>query len=222
MVIMKNIYLEKIAFQMTDKAVHIASTVGGAALGAGLAGSRKSYKKLESTGDGSGTYTFKEKEFSTKHRIANATFGALAGAQIGYGIGILARPGFTGYKGFQNSGRTHGRNYRSANPHANTSHHDILNKVQAKAKDFTHKDQVNKHFKTHLHRTHPDKHGQSAESVKKFQDLSTARDALQKTEWFQKLAASMHNLKTLAYMRKGRKSYKELARMFNVVQKTKK
>lgn len=61
-----------------------------------------------------------------------------------------------------------------------------------KPESFKTKADASKHFKTQLHRNHPDKVG--AQNTKKFQDLSTARDRLMKSEWFNKLAARLPHL----------------------------
>ena len=213
-----NIYIEKIALTY-GQTVGVGAGIG--AVGGGiLSGSRThgyQYNKEN--------YAYEDKEFSKGRRVGNAISGAVSGGILGGLIGdmIGSHKKYDKYRqgNYEGSGRQYSPG--GSNPHARTSHHDILEKVNLKAGNVKTKDEVNKAFRLHLHRTHPDKNPGNAKAEARFKDLSTARDALVKTDWFNKLAAVIDcKYKALAYMRKGRKSYKELAAMFNVKRPVKK
>jgi hypothetical protein len=72
-------------------------------------------------------------------------------------------------------------------PFARSSSTADLSKFGIKPGTFKTKTEARKHFKTHLHRVHPDRN-KASDSTAKFQDLSTARDRLEKSDWFNKLA----------------------------------
>lgn len=124
------------------------------------------------------------------------------GGAVGYGVlgGVLHRTTLSGKLNFNKalrSQRKHNagiaelyKKYRSSYPFKASVGpiHKDLRRFGVKVNSFKTKKEAEKHFKTLLHKAHPDKQGGR---TGKFQELSTARDRIMKTKWFTKLAAKL-------------------------------
>lgn len=191
---MSNKYLEKVAFlrnpaqafttfkRRTDNAVIGGigkSIAGGAIPGAAIGGSLN--KKNETDGK--------------VHRVRNALSGAVVGGYLGgalRGAAVLgARDGRANKIFHKARAKQYGR------PAAAFTTEDNLAHFGAKPSHFTTKAEAAKHFKSKMHKAHPDKPGGNTELFKK---LSTARDSILKSDWFEKLA--MENMYLCKVMEK--------------------
>ena len=129
-----------------------------------------SYGKYIATGaalGGAGGYLakkIKDPRSSTKERLI---YGGLRGAAAGAYLGSYT-------KGFMLRNNSHAEDIK-----------DHLNKFKATKASFKTKAEADRHFRTHMHKAHPDKGG----NTEHFQKLSRARDAIKSSEWFNKLAA---------------------------------
>lgn len=196
---MVNKYLEKIA--LSTGHAYAIGTGAGAAIGGALGYRAKDIDTFDYN-----TGKIKNIKLTKSERVSRGVRGGIAGGLLGaWATSKIHSPGHRSY-------------YRSANPYRDSSHHELLEKVNLKAHAVSTKKQVEKTFKEHLHRNHPDKFPGNKHMEEKYKDISVARDQIKETDWFKKLAA-IRDLRTLSYMKRGRKTYKELAAKFNVVRR---
>lgn len=179
---MTNKYLEKIARFDTSMLKHIA---GGAALGAGVGSFSAEANILSNkvTEHKNSIYRYDDKAKKTA-RIVGPALGGLLGGATGFNLHQLKKEFDAGKAG----GRAYGKYSGGYSHPPQKSHADHLKTFGANPSQFKTKKEAEKHFKTHLHRVHPDKHPGKPEMTTKFQELSTARDEIMKSRWFEKLA----------------------------------
>lgn len=151
---MENKYLEKIAFLKSP-------AFAGAAIGAGFG--------AVTGGIGAGVTSKAIGGKNTKKDIKDgAVIGALIGAVQGAQLGPV----------FHRARR--GSTYHP--PASSVSDH--LKHFGVSKSSFKTKAEAAKHFKSKLHKAHPDKGGDTGT----FQKLNTAREHILKSDWFEKLA----------------------------------
>jgi len=188
---MTNKYLEKIARFDTSMVKHV---LGGAAIGAGVGSFSAEANILTNklTESKNSRYRYDDKAKKTA-RIAGPVLGGIFGGATGFNLHQLKKKFGAGRAG---GGRYGGHGGGFTHP-AQKSHADHLRTFGANPSQFKTKREAEKHFKTHLHRVHPDKHPGKPEMTAKFQELSAARDEIMKSRWFEKLARLLqeHNAK---------------------------
>lgn len=177
---MVNRYIEKIASRRWP--ITAAIGAGGAAFGAGAGYLDAKNKKLS-------------KKDTKKHvRNSAVAYGVLGAGYHRMHLGgkLAGNKIMRGVNSMKNKNPAYGEMYK-----AYRSTYKFKPQVGAKYKDVRHfgvnpgsfktKAQFDKHFKKELHKWHPDKHQGSTESKVKFQQLSTARDRIHKSDWYNKL-----------------------------------
>lgn len=168
---MENRYLKKIGSISTS----LASRHGHMAIGALVGGSAGAYQSNRNAKDN-------PKKTRIIKTIAGGVLGGILGTAVGHDIHVFK------------SNRRHHTNWTSGKKGYHNSSGEFIHETAPvdshlksfglNSKSYKTKAEYTKHFKTELHKNHPDKGG----STKKFQNLSAARDSVHKSPWFNKLA----------------------------------
>lgn len=190
---MTNKYLEKIAFSITQRDV-LAGVIG-----AGVGG----MYGLAAGGRYAGTRRFKDaaRGLSQKDRKKSRDKSLSVGLASGALLGAMAMPLLM--RGLARGGRASRQKSwdefrQKVHQTSQKSYADYLKTLRANPSQFKTKAEADRHFRSVLRKAHPDRpanHGRTAEATREFQNLSTARDALHKSEWFQKLAKALAPLR---------------------------
>lgn len=186
---MANKYLEKIAFNLTQRDV-LAGIIGAGAGGMYGLAAGDGYVKTKKFRDATRGLSQKDRERGRNKALG---VGLASGAMLGAAaVPLLVRRR-------RAASQKHWDEFRQkVHQTSQKSYADYLKTLRANPSQFKTKAEADRHFRSVLRKAHPDRpanHGRTAEATKEFQDLSTARDALHKSEWFQKLAKALAPLR---------------------------